>query len=159
MLFLLRDGRDVVDSLADAMFRDKTWWKDRASFVRPPQQRTSFVSQHSNLWVRRTIASQRAFAALPPDQRLLIRYEELLSNTPAELRRIFEWLELEVGEADIQAIAARYAFGAVPKRRRGPGKAVRAATPGLWRQNLTPEEQQAMHEIMGDKLRELGYEA
>ncbi len=53
---------------------------------------------------------------------------------------------------------ARNAFEAVRKRRRGPGKAVRAATPGLWRQNLTAEEQQAMHEIMGDKLRELGYE-
>jgi hypothetical protein len=158
MLFLLRDGRDVVDSLVDAMFRDRTWWKDRASFVRPPQQRTSFVSQHSTLWVRRTMASQRAFAVLPEDQRLLVRYEELLANTPAQLQRIFDWLDLDIGEDDVQAIAARYAFGAVPKRRRGPGKAVRAATPGLWRQNLTPEEQQTMHEIMGDKLRELGYE-
>jgi Sulfotransferase family len=159
MLFLLRDGRDVVDSLVDAMFRDKTWWKDRASFVRPPQQRTSFVSQHAGLWVRRTMASQRAFAALPDDQRLLVRYEELLSDTPAQLRRIFDWLDVDVGEGDVEAIVASNAFEAVPKRRRGPGKAVRAATPGLWRRNLTPEEQQTMDEIMGDKLRELGYEA
>ena len=158
MLFLLRDGRDVVDSLVDAMFRDRTWWKDRASFVRLPQERVPFVSQNARLWVRRTLASQRAFAALPDEQRLLVRYEELLSDTPAQLRRIFDWLELQVGEGDVEALAARYAFGAVPKRRRGPGKAVRAATPGLWRQNLSPEEQQAMHEIMGDKLRELGYE-
>jgi hypothetical protein len=156
MLFLLRDGRDVVDSFVDAMFRDKTWWKDRASFVRPPQQRVAFVSQHAALWVRRTMASQRAFAALPGEQRLLVRYEELLSDTAAQLRRIFVWLDID--EGDVEAIVARNAFEAVPKRHRGPGKAVRAATPGLWRQNLAPEEQQAMHEVMGDKLRELGYE-
>jgi hypothetical protein len=159
MLFLLRDGRDVVDSLVDAMFRDKTWWKDRASFVRPPQERLAFVSQHSALWIRRTMASQRAFAALPDEQRLLVRYEELLSETPAQLRRIFDWLDLDVSEGDVERIVARNAFEAVPKRRRGPGKAVRAATPGLWRENLTSEEQQAMHEAMGTKLRELGYEA
>jgi hypothetical protein len=158
MLFLLRDGRDVVDSLVDAMFREKTWWKDRATFVRPPQERVSFVSQHAGLWVRRTIASQRAFAALPDQRRLLVRYEELRSETPAQLRRIFAWLDMDVSEGDLERIVARNAFEAVPRRRRGPGKAVRAATPGLWRKNLSSEEQQAMHEVMGEKLRELGYE-
>ena len=35
---------------------------------------------------------------------------------------------------------------------------MRAATPGLWRENLTEEEQSTMHEIMGSKLTELGYD-
>jgi hypothetical protein len=90
---------------------------------------------------------------------LLVRYEELLSDTPAQLRRIFDWLDLDVSDGDVEAIAAHHAYAAVPEDRRGPGKAVRAASPGLWRQNLTEEEQQVMHEIMGDKLREVGYEA
>jgi hypothetical protein len=157
MLFLLRDGRDVVDSLVDAMLREKSWWKGPSALV--TQERVTFVSQHATMWVLRTMASQRAFAALPDEQRLLVRYEELLSDTPAQLRLIFDWLDLHVSEGDVEAVAARYSFEAVPKNRRGPGKDVRAATPGLWRQNLTPEEQQAMDEIMGDKLRELGYEA
>ena len=111
-----------------------------------------FVSQQAAMWVHRTIASQRAFASLPSAQRLLVRYEELLSNTPAELRRIFDWLDVNVSEGDVEAIVARNAFNAVRRRLRGPGKAVRAATPGLWRRNLTDEEQQAVHEIMGGKL-------
>jgi Sulfotransferase family len=160
MLFLLRDGRDVVDSLVDAMLRDESWWRDKAStLVRHPQERVPFVSQHAALWVARTMASQRAFAALPDQQRLLVRYEELLSDTPAQLRRIFDWLDIDASEGDVEAIVARDSLEAVPKDRRGPGKPVRAATPGLWRENLTPNEQEAMHEIMGDKLRELGYEA
>jgi hypothetical protein len=35
---------------------------------------------------------------------------------------------------------------------------MRAATPGLWRENLTEDEQRTMDEIMGAKLAELGYE-
>jgi hypothetical protein len=35
---------------------------------------------------------------------------------------------------------------------------MRAATPGLWRENLTEDEQRTMHDIMGAKLGELGYD-
>jgi hypothetical protein len=34
---------------------------------------------------------------------------------------------------------------------------VRQATPGGWRQNLTAEEQAAMHEALGAALSEFGY--
>lgn len=159
VLFLLRDGRDVVDSLIDAMLSKDSWWQERTSSVgRPPEERITFVSQHAALWVHRTMATQRAFDALPDEQRLLVRYEELLVDTPAQLRRIFKWLDLDVSDGDLDAIVARYEFGSAPKDRRGPGKDMRAATPGLWRRNLTDAEQRAMDEIMGPKLRELGYE-
>jgi hypothetical protein len=34
----------------------------------------------------------------------------------------------------------------------------RAATPGLWRENMSPAEQEAVEQVLGDKLRELGYQ-
>jgi hypothetical protein len=160
MLFLLRDGRDVVDSILDAMLGSDSWWAERTKGMgRPPQERLAFVSQHSNLWVRRTMATQRAYDSLPEDQRLLVRYEEILADTPGQLLRIFEWLGLEVGDSDVREIAKRHAFEAAPRDRRGPGKPMRAATPGLWRENLTEDEQRTMQEIMGAKLTELGYDA
>jgi hypothetical protein len=159
MLFLLRDGRDVVDSLVDAMLGSQSWWAERTRQLgRPPQERLAFVAQSSELWVRRTMASQRAFESLPEEQRLLVRYEEILSDTPKQLRRIFDWLDLELKDETLETIVARHAFGSAPKDRRGPGKPMRAATPGLWRENLTSDEQRTMHEIMGSKLAELGYE-
>jgi hypothetical protein len=159
MLFLLRDGRDVVDSLVDAMLGSDSWWAERTrSLGRPPQERLAFVSQHSSLWVRRTMATQRGFDALPEEQRLLVRYEEILADTPAQLRRIFDWLEIEIGDEELAATAERHAFASAPRDRRGPGKPMRAASPGLWRENLTEDEQRTMHEIMGAKLEELGYE-
>jgi len=61
VLFLLRDGRDVVDSILDAMLGSDSWWAERTRQLgRPPQERLAFVVQHSELWVRRTMASQRA---------------------------------------------------------------------------------------------------
>jgi len=160
MLFLLRDGRDVVDSLLDAMLGRESWWAERTKQLgRPPQERLAFVAQNSHLWVRRTMVSQRAFDALPEEQRLLVRYEEMRSDTPTELRRIFDWLELDVKEGQLDAIVKRQAFESAPKDRRGPGKPMRAASPGLWRENMSEDEQRVMQEIMGAKLAELGYDA
>jgi len=159
VLFLLRDGRDVVDSLVDAMLGSESWWAERTRQLgRPPQERLAFVAQNSHLWVRRTMASQRAFELLPEEQRLLVRYEEMLSDTPTQLRRIFDWLGLELKDKNLEAIVKRQAFESAPKDRRGPGRPMRAATPGLWRENLTEDEQGTMDEIMGAKLAELGYE-
>ena len=50
-------------------------------------------------------------------------------------------------------------FGSLRNRLRGRRKGVRAASPGLWRENLSASEQRAIAEIIGPKLRELGYEA
>ncbi len=80
VLFLLRDGRDV-DSLLDAMLSSKSWWTERTGALdRPPQERLLFVSRALHAVGERTVASQRAFDALPPEQRLLVRYEGLLSE-------------------------------------------------------------------------------
>ena len=50
-------------------------------------------------------------------------------------------------------------FDAIPAEAKGSGRPLRAAQPGLWRENLSSEEQRTMHEVMGAKLVELGYEA
>jgi hypothetical protein len=39
----------------------------------------------------------------------------------------------------------------------GPTEFARAASPGLWRQDLSFEEQQAANEIMGEGLANLGH--
>ena len=157
MLFLLRDGRDVVDWLIDAMLGSQSWWAGRTRQLgRPPQERLAFVAQHSELWVRRTMASQRAFESLSDGQRLLVRYEDILSDTSTQLRRICDRLGLELGAKGLATIVERNAFDSAPKDRRGPGKPMRAATPGLWRENLTEDERRTMHEMMGAKLAELG---
>jgi hypothetical protein len=47
------------------------------------------------------------------------------------------------------------AFGA--RAPTGPTEFARAAQPGLWRENLSAEEQRVVQEIMGAELEALGY--
>ena len=52
----------------------------------------------------------------------------------------------------IQNIVKSHAFEAVPEDHKGPGKLRRSATPGAWREGLTPEDQEVAQEIMGGGL-------
>jgi Sulfotransferase family len=158
LVFLLRDGRDVIDSLVDAMLGEETWWRNvRRTASTPDPNRLRFIQQHATLWVHRTESVQRAFRSLPDDHRLLLRYEELLEDTNSQLARLFRWLDLDVSTDWIDGVVARHSFQEIPAGEKGPGKRARAATPGLWREHLTEEEKSTLDQVMGDKLTELGY--
>jgi hypothetical protein len=45
----------------------------------------------------------------------------------------------------------------VPDARKGAGREIRRAKPGGWAAHMSREEIIAMHEILADKLDELGY--
>jgi hypothetical protein len=120
LIFLLRDGRDVIDSLIDAMLGDETWWKNRQrSTARPDPGRLRFIRQHATVWVHRTESVQRAFRSLPDDHRILLRYEELLADTRSQLGRLFGWLDHSVSAKAIDGIVARHSFQEIPDGEKG----------------------------------------
>ena len=159
VLFLVRDGRDVVDSMVDH-FTSASWgapqelgWDELA----PEERRKVLVGSAAN-WVYRMDAVQRACALLGPDAVLTARYEDLLADTPAELVRVARWLGVEASDGWATEVAIRHAFEHIPEEEQGRGKFHRAATPGFWRQNMSAAEQEVIQEVMGGKLRELGYD-
>lgn len=159
MVFLLRDGRDVVDSMMDA--DSEGGWRTRTEGVEPlvtPEQRLAGVRRQAHLWLVRVTATERACARLGPGQAIAVRYEDLLADTEGELARLDEWLGLGRTAAQIRAAVRANRFGSLRNRLRGRRKGVRAASPGLWRVNLTDAEQRAMDELIGPKLEALGYE-
>jgi hypothetical protein len=158
LLFLLRDGRDVIDSELAAASKG-SWLGDVFPEVAgiSPDERLAFVEQSAHKWLWRTEVTEQAYAA-HQGPKLLVRYEDLLGDAPAHMRRIFDWLGLEISDADLEALVEGQSFERLPAEHRGPDKIFRAAQPGLWRENLTAEEREAMERVMGPKLRELGYE-
>ncbi len=159
LIFLLRDGRDVVDSMMDA--DSDGGWRTRTEGVSPLRteaERLYGVRRQAHLWLVRTAATQRACAILGPKRSFEVRYEELLADTEGELSRLDTWLGIGRDGRQIRAAVRSNRFGSLRNRLRGRRKGVRAASPGLWRENLSAAEQRAMTEIMGPKLRELGYE-
>ena len=159
LIFLLRDGRDVIDSMLHAQ-SGGGWLEGRRGFGRAPSEsaRLDFVRQHSRLWVNRTLAVERAYGAHPPDLRITIRYEDLRADTLGALRPLIDWLGAQRSDEELEAAVAALAFEAYPARAKGPTKPLRAASPGLWRENVSDAERLLMNEIMGGTLQRLSYE-
>jgi hypothetical protein len=156
LIFLLRDGRDVVDSWLDA-YRDGSWATDEGAYPLDDGGRPALIRWQSSVWLHRTEVVQETYARTDPDRRLLIRYEEMREHPVRALERIRGLLGLEAGREELERIARANEFSRVPEERRGAGREIRHAQPGGWADRMSREEILAMHEILAEKLDELGY--
>jgi hypothetical protein len=160
LLFLIRDGRDVIDSLIDAMLSKDSWWQQSQGSDEPRivSERMAFINHHAKLWLQRTQSTERAFAALPESQRHRVGYEDLLADTPKEFGAMLDWLGMDIAAEQVLAAVEKRSFKAIPDSQKGPGKRARSANPGQWKERLRPGEIELVESVMGPKLNELGYE-
>lgn len=156
LVFLLRDGRDVVDSWLDA-YREGTWATEGGAYPVSEEGRLAMIRWQSSVWLKRTEVMQRTFAALDPSQRLLVRYEELREHPGVALEGICDLLGIEEERGRIYAVANANLYERVPVGERGEGREIRRAAPGGWRESMSADEVAAMHAILTPKLTELGY--
>jgi sulfotransferase family protein len=156
LLAIVRDGRDVVDSMLDAV-APGAWASDVASLHESAGSRTQFIEASSRIWVHRSDRVRAALASHAPERTLLVRYEDALADTEKWLRTIYRWLDLPV-PTDVAEVVTRLSFASLAKEVTGSGQFARAATPGLWRDHFTSEEQQRITGIMGPTLVDLGYD-
>jgi hypothetical protein len=158
LLFLLRDGRDVVDSELAANLQG-SWVSQEFPGLRGigEKDRLDFVIQSAQKWLWRTQVVQSAVANHDWPKRT-VRYEDLLAQPEGCLREIFDWLGLEAEDSEITAWVEKNGFERMAGISPGPQGFFRLARPGGWRANLTGDEQAAVQRLLGAKLRELGYE-
>jgi hypothetical protein len=158
LLFLLRDGRDVVDSELAAI-AEGSWVSKDFPVAEGLKEgaRLEFAVQSAHKWLWRTEVVQAAFRSHSGPKHL-VRYEDLLEDPLGRTKEVFVWLGLGIEQPELRAVVEKHSFEQLPTEQRGPKEFFRAAQPGLWRQNLSPEEQAAVVGILGPKLRELGYE-
>jgi hypothetical protein len=156
LIFLLRDGRDVVDSWLDA-YRDGSWATDEGAYGVDDAGRTALIRLQSIVWLHRTEVVQDTYARTDPGRRVLLRYEELRKDPAGGLERICDLLGVEATRDRLERIAKANEFSKVPESRKGAGREIRRAQPGGWSSHMTREEIVAMHEILAGKLDELGY--
>jgi hypothetical protein len=156
VIFLVRDGRDVVDSWLDA-HRADSWALREGAFSVSAEGREALVRWQAAVWAYRMEVVQRAYEEHRDDRKVLVRYEHLRADPPRELGRICRSLGTEAERERLNAIAARHSYESLPTEHKGRDKEVRTARPGGWREHLSESEQRLMHEVMGPKLAELGY--
>ena len=157
LLFLYRDGRDVVDSLLALTAPGGLAAMWRGAAVETPEQRVELIREESLNWVARITATERAYQQRPAELRWRLRYEDLLADPTSCLEGLAGWLGLERDATEIAEAVEAKAFGAAGQAPTGASATRRAGIPGLWRENLSKRESELAHEIMGEKLAELGY--
>ena len=156
LIFLLRDGRDVVDSWLDA-YKDGSWATDEGAYPLDDTGRPALIRWQSSVWLHRTEVVQETYARIEPKRRVLIRYEEMRADPVAALERICAMLGIEASREQLDEIAGTHSFSSVPKADKGAGREIRRAEPGGWTDHMTRQEIIEMHDILADKLDELGY--
>lgn len=141
MIFLIRDPRDVVASRMDAS-GEGGWNAEVLGDERPvfsAEQWATFYSKHIG-------NAGQAYEA-HRGRKVLVRYEDLLSDTLATMKRIYSALELEVDGQMLARAVDKHSWDNVPEEKKGEGKFYRKATPGSWREDLTPEQIQAVEKL------------
>jgi LPS sulfotransferase NodH len=156
LIFLLRDGRDVVDSWLDA-YQDGSWATDEGAYGLDEAGRPALIRWQSSVWLHRTEVVQKTYAHTDPGRRVLIRYEEMRADPVNALERICAVLGIDAGGDELPRIASENEYSRIPESSKGAGQEVRRAQPGGWTSHMSTEEIKAMHEILAKKLDELGY--
>jgi len=154
VIFLLRDGRDVIDSWLDA-YSDGSWAIPGGAFPVTEEGRVPLIKWLSAVWAYRSRAVKQAYDSRAEGDRIRIRYEDLRGETEACMQRICTMIGIDAER--VPEVVEGHRFEKLPSTARGRQSFTRKAQPGGWRDNLTPTEQRAMHEAMGDALVEFGY--
>jgi ribosomal protein L34E len=155
VIFLLRDGRDVVDSWLDA-YSDGSWAIPGGAFPVSEEGRIPLIKWLSAVWAYRSRAVKKAYDSRAEGERILIRYEELRNDTETCMARICEMIGVDTER--VPEVVEGHRFEKLPSAERGRRSFTRQARVGGWRDNLSAAEQAAMHEEMGEALAEFGYE-
>jgi len=157
MIFLIRDGRDVVDSWIDGLKKD-AWFTKRYGFTAwNEKNKEEEIIRQASYWVKTMEVIELAYENHSKELRYKVKYENLRNNTFEELKKIYDFIGIKIPEKKLEQIVEKYSFENIPSEKKGSGKVTRSASPGKWKESFTQNEQKIMSEIMGEKLRGFGY--
>jgi len=160
IIFLLRDGRDIVDSQVDG----RTYGYEKGGrYESGPEEplnkkiRSDYIKRQSKNWVRITNELLETYENHSKDRRYKLNYEALLNNTLPEVQKIYNFLEIKISSKRLKDRVEKLKFEKIPPELKGKGKATRSASPGKWKKNFNEEEKDLMNSIMRKTLVQLNY--
>ena len=159
MVLLVRDPRDVAASALDATRKggwmyesgDEAGWKKRNLSDRKPGR---FVRRRAEAYVRQIGNAKRAYD-LHKGPKAVVRYEDLTADTLPTMRRVCTGLGIPLAEDELDRIVEQFSWKNVPEEEKGGGKFYRKASPGGWREDLTPRQARIIEEVTAPLLKEL----
>ena len=158
MILLIRDPRDVTASSMDARReggwqyenRNKGEQKSESPVDKDPD---TFVRTRAKSYLQRIGYTKQAYEA-HRGRKVLVRYEELRADALGTMKRIYSTLEIPVDEGELRRAVEKHSWENVPEEEKGEGKVFRKATPGGWREDLTPRQVKIVERITAPLLQE-----
>jgi len=157
MVALLRDGRDVIDSIFDARQKNGFMVKFGDTPIEP-ENRNANIEYLANSWNQYMKKLIETYNQHPTNLRYMVKYENLLEHTFDQLKRLYKFIGLPITNDQLQQIVTKYSFENIHKDQKGVGKFTRTAIPGSWKDHFSEKEIQKMNTILGDTLKKLGYD-
>jgi Sulfotransferase domain len=163
MILLVRDPRDAVASSMDAKRKGGWQYENRKRLAGGDdgQERTSAVDEDPDTFLRTRAKkylkgiglTKQAYDA-HEGPKVLVRYEELRADTLGTMKRIYSSLGIPVGDEELARVVEEHSWENIPEEEKGEGKSFRKATPGGWREDLTPEQAKMVERITAPLLEE-----
>jgi hypothetical protein len=158
MILLIRDPRDVVSSTLDGA-RKGNWLyerKDKGGWKRnslPDKNPDAFTRRWANVYMQHAGNAKRAYDA-HRGPKVMVRYEDLRTDTLGTMKRIYSALEIPVDEGELARTVEKNSWENIPEKKKGGGKFYRKAKPGGWQEDLTPKQVRQVERITAPLLEE-----
>jgi hypothetical protein len=158
MILLIRDPRDIMASVLDSA-REGGWFyerqdeKDRNPNAVPDRKPNVYLKRRSNVYLQHMEKAREAYDS-HQGRKALVRYEELHTDTLSTMKRLYSAIEIPADERELSRVVEKHAWENIPEAQKGPGKFNRKATPGGWREDLTPRQAEIVEEITAPVLEE-----
>lgn len=154
MILLVRDPRDAVASALDAA-REGGWWSNQAGTTLTGKDRPAMpVEGLAKTYALHVGNAKKAYEA-HRGREVLVRYEDLRFDTLGEMERIYSRLGIAAVDREALArIVQKRSWNNIPEEEKGEGKFYRKATPGSWKEDLTPRQAEVIERITAPLLEE-----
>ncbi len=150
MILLVRDPRDVVASWLDA-HKEGAW---QAELKKNKNRTPPAVDKRARRYTQNITEAKKAYDS-HEGGKVLVRYEELRADALGTMKRIYSELGIPVDEQELRRAVKEHSWENIPEEEKGEGKFYRKATPGSWREDLTPEQVETIEKITAPLLNEL----
>jgi len=160
MVLLVRDPRDVVASAMDA--RSEGGWnyeRNKQLYLqgqRVPANKNpdAFAEGRAKNYLEGMGKAKEAYDA-HNGHKALVKYEDLRADALGTMKRMYSELGIEVNEGELAQVVEKHSWENIPEDKKGEGKFYRKASPGGWKDDLTPEQAQIVERVTAPLLEQL----
>ena len=152
MIFLMRDGRDVMRS------RFTPFASPTLAETNDAELRKFAVAYYAHLWNFEVEIIQSAFDAHPADRRHFLTYEGLRLNPRETIENLLNNIGMPLTGEEMDQLVHDVRLENMPAATRGPDKARQEGRVGGFRDQFSDEEIHIMDTIMRDNLIRYGYQ-